>query len=67
MAVNATPEHVAIVLHALAEEFLVDIPAVFDKDGVATIEYTVLANALLNSDKEWYSAIAEFINAPKED
>jgi hypothetical protein len=67
MATNATAEHVAIVLVALAEEFLVDVPAVHTKDGVYYIEYNTLANALINGDKEWYAAIAQHINnAPIE-
>lgn len=62
MASNATAEHVAVVLAALAEEFLVDIPAVFDGKGTYLLEFNTAANTLLNSDREWYEKIAEYIN-----
>lgn len=67
MAKNATGEHVAVVLKALAEGFLVDIPALFDSNGVYYIEYTQLANALVNSPQSWFDKIAEHINATDED
>lgn len=63
MVKNATGAHVAVVLKALAEEFLVDVPATFDKDGVYTIEFSVLANTLVNSPQSWYEGIAAHINA----
>lgn len=66
MATNATAEHVAVVLRSLAEEFLVDIPAVHTTEGVYYIEYNTLANALINSDKEWFEGIAEHVNTRKD-
>ena len=62
MAINATAEHVAVVLAALAEEFLIDIPAVFDGKGTYLVEFNTAANTLLNSPKEWYEEIARYIN-----
>lgn len=61
MPTNATAEHVAVVLKAFAEEFLVDVPAVYTTDG-AFISITVLEDALINADKEWLGLIADHIN-----
>jgi hypothetical protein len=50
------------VLTALAEEFLVDIPAVHTDKGVYYIEYNQLAGSLILADGEWYRSIAEYAN-----
>lgn len=62
MASGATAAQVAVVLQALAENFLVDVPAVHDGKGTYLIEFTTLANAMVNSPKAWYQDIANYIN-----
>lgn len=64
---NATAEHVEVVLSAFAEEFLVDVPAVHDGKGGYYIEYTALANYLVNSDRSVYEGIANYINGNHQD
>lgn len=58
-----TTADVAATLAALAEEFLVDVPAAHDGKGGYYIEYNTLANALVNSPEDWYEQIAGYINA----
>lgn len=50
------------VLTALAEEFLVDIPAVHN-NGTYLLEYNQLAGSLILGEGEWYRGIAEYANA----
>jgi len=62
MPSNATAEHVAVVLSAFAEEFLVEVPAAFDGKGTYLIEYNTLCNYLVNSPRSVFAEIAEYIN-----
>lgn len=62
MPSNATAEHVAVVLEAFAEEFLIDVPAAFDGKGTYLIEYNQLCHYLVNSPRSIYKEIAEYIN-----
>lgn len=58
---NITAEDARKVLTALAEEFLVDIPAVHN-NGTYLLEYNQLAGTLILADGEWYEGIAEYAN-----
>lgn len=62
MPSNATAEHVAVVLSAFAEEFLVNVPATFDGVGTYQIEFNTLCNYLVNSPRSVFAEIAEYIN-----
>jgi metal-dependent HD superfamily phosphatase/phosphodiesterase len=62
MSQNVTAEQVEAVLTALAEEYLVDVPATHDGKGGYFIEYTTLAHQLVNSGIEWYTEISNYVN-----
>lgn len=58
---NITAEDARKVLTALAEEFLVDIPAVHN-NGTYLLEYNQLAGSLILANEDWYEGIAEYAN-----
>lgn len=58
---KVTATEVSAVLSALAEEYLVDIQAVHNKDGY-WLEFFELSSALLTDDHDWLYAIAESAN-----
>lgn len=62
MAINAAPEHVALVYKALGEEFLVNVEAVHDGKGGYFIEFSTLANYLINTPRSELEAAAAYIN-----
>jgi hypothetical protein len=55
-------EEVERVLSALGENFLVDIEAVHDGKGGYFIEFTTLANALVNPKPGWVDEIMGYVN-----
>lgn len=63
---NAKAEHVAVVLEAFAENFLVNVPAVHDGKGGYFIEFNVLSNYLLNAPISQHQEIADYINEGRE-
>lgn len=63
---SVTAAQVQEVLTGFAEEFSVDVEALHNKAGY-WIEHTTLSNALINSDPEWYAAIATYVNGKELD
>jgi len=55
-------EEVERVLAALGENFLVDVEAVHDGKGGYFIEFTTLANALVNPKPGWVDEIMGYVN-----
>lgn len=50
------------VLEALAEEFLVDVPAEHDGKGNYRLDYFVLIGALIGADDDWVDRIVGYVN-----